>query len=452
MKHWAKVDPRRFLSIKRAHKATKKRSHRTAQHIGRIRASQYFKRRAAHFGASSVIAGMLAKHATHEIKISQTSLQIKVPADFSLLRNPAQVIGLINAFAKVHRDKTLSDVFVDFSGVTSHDLGAHALLCKLVEEIDLQAKFQLARLRWRGNYPSDPAISRLIRSMGIIRKLGIVSHYLPYADARKIHLFERRCRHEIRALRLRPDEKSDQNNATARFADHVNRCLAKENRQLTETARSQLCTYVAEIIDNAERHAGMVDWTIQGYIDNALAQPECEIVIFNFGKSIAQTLEELPADNYTSRQVAPYIDTHVKRALFGKQWRRTDLVTLVALQGSVSSKNATDSADGGQGTADLIEFFQGMNRERKLEKVGEATMYIVSGETRVLFDGRYQIATAGDGPRVIAFNDTNDLNQAPDPKSVMPLKGAFFPGTIIGIKFPVQPSDMQEVTNEHPDS
>ncbi len=396
---------------------------------------------------------MLAKHAKYELKLPQTSLRLQVPADFSLLRNPAEVIGFINAFARVHRDKVLSDVYVDFSKVTSHDLGAHALLCKLVEEIDLQAKFKIAHVGWKGNYPRDPAITRLIRSMGIIRKLGIVSHYLPYADAQKIHLFERRCRHEIRALKLRPDEKSDQNNATARFADHVNRCLARENRQLTDTARSQLCTYVAEIIDNAERHAGMVDWTIQGYIDTALPQPECEIVIFNFGKSIAETLEELPSDSYTvSQQVTPYINAHVKRALFGKEWRRTDLVTLIALQGSVSSKNATDCADGGQGTADLIEFFQGMNHERNLEKYGEATMYIVSGETKVVFDGRYKIRTGGNGPRVIAFNSANDLNDAPDPQSVMPLQGAFFPGTIIGIKFPVRPSDMQEVSNEHYDS
>ena len=137
-------------------------------------------------------------------------------------------------------------------------------------------------------------------AMGIIRKLGIASHYLPYADAQKIHLFERRCRHEIRALRPKADIKTDQANATERFANHVNNCLAKEGLTLTPTARSQLCTYVAEIIDNAENHAGMVDWTIQGYIDTGLEHPECEIVIFSFGKSIAETLEALPFNSYMS--------------------------------------------------------------------------------------------------------------------------------------------------------
>ncbi len=118
-------------------------------------------------------------------------------------------------------------------------------------------------------------------------------------------------------------------------------------------------------------------------------------------------------------------------------------MTLIALQGYVSSKNTSDDMDRGQGMADLIEFFQGMNKERHLEGRGSATMYIVSGSTKVVFDGRYEISSDDDGPRVIAFNDENDLNFAPDPKSVMPLKKAFFPGTMIGIKFPVQPSDMQ---------
>ncbi len=444
MKNWAKIDARRYLSEKRRRKLQKKRLRMLEKHTARVRAGNYQRRRATLFGSSSVVAAMLSKHATTKLEMNQTSLRIVIPQGFSMLQNPEAVISLVTAFAKIHRDRAISDVFVDFSKMEIQDLGAHALLCKLVEEIALQAKFQGARIAWKGNYPKDPSKNHLIRSMGIIRKLGIASHYLPYADAQKIHLFERRCRHEIRALRPKADIKTDQANATERFANHVNNCLAKEGLTLTPTARSQLCTYVAEIIDNAENHAGMVDWTIQGYIDTGLEQPECEIVIFNFGKSIAETLEALPFNSYTkANQVTPYIDMHVKRALFSANWRRCDLMTLIALQGSVSSKNASIDSDRGQGTADLIEFFQNLNRARHLENRGAATMYIVSGNTKVVFDGTYEISNDGTGPRVIAFNKENDLNLPPDPKSVMPLRGTFFPGTMIGVKFPVQPSDMQ---------
>jgi hypothetical protein len=43
---------------------------------------------------------------------------------------------------------------------------------------------------------------------------------------------------------------------------------------------------------------GKTDWTIQGYIDNSLEIPVCEIAIFNFGKSIAETLKALPSTAY----------------------------------------------------------------------------------------------------------------------------------------------------------
>ena len=180
--------------------------------------------------------------------------------------------------------------------------------------------------------------------MGIIRQLGLSHHYLPVDDQARISLFERRCRHYVRVFRPRhPDDKTEQANAAEKFANHVNKCLAREGRALTETARALLCSYVVEIIDNAENHAGMVDWTIQGYLDAACESPECEIVILNFGKSIAETLQELSIDSYTWRQIGGYLDRHRQCGWFSSGWREEDLLTLIALQASVSRKNTSAS-------------------------------------------------------------------------------------------------------------
>ena len=54
----------------------------------------------------------------------------------------------------------------------------------------------------------------------------------------------------------------------------------------------------------------MFDWAIQGYLDTLLDVPMCEVVIFNFGRTIAQTFEDLPPEAYTSRQIQKYIDLH----------------------------------------------------------------------------------------------------------------------------------------------
>lgn len=96
-----------------------------------------------------------------------------------------------------------------------------------------------------------------------------------------------------------------------------------------------------------------------------------------------------------------------------KNWRTEDLLTLIALQSSVSSLNQSIASTRGQGTADLIEFFQKMHDERKLDAGKTAHMYIVSGSTKVLIDGRYRIHRDDSNRRTIAFNEGNDLRKPP---------------------------------------
>ena len=434
-----------FFTRKRALKSKKKQAKVRLRRLSRVRAEIHHRAKAVSFGPSSVISNMFSECAKSDIFMPQTSLYLSIPSTFSMLEAPEEAISLVTAFARTHQNRSISDVFVDFAKVKSQDLGAHALLDKLVDEIVLQTSFQNTKMGWKGNFPSDPAQRRFIKAMGILRQLGITHRYLDYDDAKKVYLFERRCRHHLRQLKpVNPEDKSAQGNAAERFANHVNRCLAREGRQLTLEGRGRLCDYVVEIIDNAENHAGMVDWTIQGYVDMAMEQPQCEIVIFNFGKSIAMTLEEMSSDSYTMLQIQKYLDLHGEGGWFGPHWRREDLLTLMALQGSVSRKNSSLDTTRGEGTADLIEFFQQMNDERSIEGLKKATMYIVSGGTRVLFDPKYRISVHNNSPRTIAFNAENDLRKPPDPSCVMPLHGSTLPGTMIGIKFEVQGTILQK--------
>jgi hypothetical protein len=187
----------------------------------------------------------------------------------------------------------------------------------------------------------------------------------------------------------------------------------------------------------AEDHPGFVDWTVQGYLDNSLAEPICEIAIFNFGKSIAQTLKDLPSGAYTRNQIDPYVLLHAGRNFFGTTWSQSDLLTLIALQGHVSSKNRNSKDTRGQGTGDLIDFFQRVHKECAKNSTVKAKMAIVSGGTYILFDGTYTMRESQKRGRVIAFNPQNDLYSKPDPRFVKSLSGVHFPGTIISIRFPL---------------
>ena len=52
--------------------------------------------------------------------------------------------------------------------------------------------------------------------------------------------------------------------------------------------------YTGEILNNAEDHSGSDDVVITGYLDNSNSTHLCEIAIFNFGKTIAETFREMP--------------------------------------------------------------------------------------------------------------------------------------------------------------
>ena len=213
-------------------------------------------------------------------------------------------------------------------------------------------------------------------------------------------------------------------------------CLKRVKRRLKPAGRMNLANYVAEILNNAEEHAGLVDWTIQGYLDTSLVVPICEIALFNFGRSFADTFRDLPRDSYTWTQIGRYIEIHRTARLFRRNWQEEDLLTVVALQPHVSSKNTIETDTRGHGTVELIDFFQRVHQECTKQNAG-AEMGIVSGSTYIRFDGRYKLQDGGEGRRVIAFNADNSLMQQPDPKYVRSLGQVRFPDTIISIRFPL---------------
>jgi hypothetical protein len=369
--------------------------------------------------------------------IRKGRLRFVLPSSFSIIDSPERTLMALGNLAYQMHSQRLNSVFLDFEKLAQYDLGANGLLDVLVDELSTQERQTGRKIRWLGTYPDDPAHRRFLQAMGVIKRLKIEHEYPTKDEADKLALFDTRCKHYVRALR--PREADKKGRITQRFADHINRCLGSVERELRPAARGQLCQYVGEIIDNAEEHAGMLDWTIQGYLDTHLPVPMCEIVIFNFGRTIASSLEELPPDSYTRQQIQKYIDLHKEKGFFQSGWRKEDLYTLIALQGNVSSKNFSEADTRGNGTVDLIEFFQRVHAEctKGDKECTKARMTIVSGSTFVLFDGKYQMAENSEGNRIIAFNEANDLHHKPDSKYIRQLDGDSFPGTIISLKFPL---------------
>ncbi len=431
-RHLAKYNVPLYLRDKRERKRAR-RAARIAQasKLSAARSRELF----AVFGKESRVIQMLAGSTAAPTNNFGGRIRFSLPDVFSIMDSPETALAALSDLAQRARADTLASVFFDFERVHQYDLGANGVLDVLVEEMETQAKRRGRRVHWMGNFPKDPANMRFIRAMGVIKRLKIRHEYPSKEDAGRLALFDVRCRHYIRMLR--PREADKKTRVTKEFADHINHCLGFIGRQLTASARARLCTYVGEVIDNAEEHSGMHDWAIQGYLDTQLAVPMCEVVIFNFGRTIAQTIEELPDDAYTRKQIRPYLEMHQKRGFFRRGWRKEDLYTLIALQGNVSSKNRSERDTRGNGSVDLIEFFQRVHAECSVEEGPPARMAVLSGSTCIVFDGAYRMEESASGARVIAFNAFNDLQTKPDAKYVRQLEGVAFPGTLVSLKFPL---------------
>lgn len=371
---------------------------------------------------------------------------IKMPQKLSFIDNPESVLSVVKKLSATARNKKTRKVILDYDGVDSLDLAAECLLGIVAMEVSKEHATKRKKVLFQGRYPKNATYKRMIKGIGVIKSLNIKHEFLPKEEENKLKIFSY-------ANRSRRDEvgldTADTNaRVSAKFVDHINACLSENQRQLNVQAKMKLSEYTGEIIGNAEDHSGMHHWYIYGYLDKATTELTCEVVIINFGKSFAQTFEELPKNHYAYKQVEPYVLLHLAVNYFNPKWTKQDLLTLAALQGNISSKNDSDKSTRGQGTVELIEFFQKVYKECTNGNKNGAKMAIVSGNTRIFLDGTYEMKPDSKGRKRLALNASNDLTQKPNPSAITNMGNIFFPGTIIAISFPMAATQTESLDNK----
>lgn len=361
-----------------------------------------------------------------------------VPAKFSVISNPEEFLDTLNELVSLRNVRgQLTEIFFDHSNMVEYDLAAEQALDTIAADYRTAFRFQNTRLRFRGTYPNDPAISRFLRAIGIIRRLGAERDQIRPDEQAGLEVFvAHRSKGAEEVVFAAQDAKSRQ---TRKFVDHINACLARSGRELSAEGIERLATYAGEILANAEEHSNRGEWLLAGYLDDSTDEHMCEIAVLSFGRTFAETFRALDIDSYPLRQVDPYLKAHSEKKFFSKKWELDDLLFLVALQGGISCKNSSDKDTRGKGTIDLISFFEQMHDECAQGSATPCEMAILSGRTHVRFDGTYRLKRDSTGRDVIAFNPSNSLVDAPDPDYVRRLARSF-PGTIISIRFSLQPA------------
>lgn len=359
--------------------------------------------------------------------------EIKIPKRFSIIDSPFECLQVFKAFKALFDDTRISGVLIDHEETREHDLGAEILLGKVAKGCMDVHRAQNQGFEIEGQYPVSPGLQRLIRSVGIVKELEVEGHTIESDDAEneKVVIFKRKSSGEEVTKIGSIDHKTK---ATQDFVAHIDRCLKQNGSELTSDAKQDLAEYIGEIIANAQDHSGVSNWQIYGYLDRENEHRICEVVIFNYGNTFAQTFKKLPQEDFARLELNKYLDRHEKSGIFRKEWREDSLITLFSLQGRISSKNKPCDDTRGHGTVSLIEFFQSISKDSVSEHRQNAKMCILSGSEHIRFDGTYRLKE-DQGPPIIAFNKENDLRKEPDSNYVRSLKDVFFPGSLIAIQF-----------------
>jgi len=360
------------------------------------------------------------------------------PKIFSVSKNPAECIKFYQDIVAYARTARRPRIVLDQRGITYLGLGADSILGVILSEIKHELRY-IYGCYIKGFKPKSKEIQKVMDEVGSVRALFMEAEEdirLSFTSKAKVFRHRHRAADEGAATYTYDPSAT----AVSDFSSHLDESLSIIGRELSIDGRDSFCHYAAEVLDNVREHAGLREWAIVGYSDPDATVPTYRCVIFCFGKTIAQTFQELPGDSYPIRVIEPYINAHRGGSLFSVDWREEDLITLIALQGDVSSKSVDGTSDRGQGTVELIEFFQKVSFECGFREL-TAEMNIISGSTRIRFDGTYSMRFRDDLNRdVIAFNATNDLSARPDRKAVMSLKDCHFPGTLITIEIPLTSS------------
>lgn len=375
----------------------------------------------------------------------QPSKVLYVPETFSLVRSPEvafEFFGLaIRELLFGHRKR----LYFSYKRCRNLDIGAQVILDIIKKEslVFISSCLRFKQVRTIGLFAKEVGITDVHETDVSVRKIlssvGSLAVQLnldlKFPDIVPYRLCEyNRRQHKSESVASYRKEID-----TTQLVEYVIESLSRMNRTLTTEQKYSLSLIIGEILINAEEHSTTGHRFSIGYFQNDSIENErygvFRLVILNFGKTIYETFADNEFANPSvlnamSRLSDQYTSNHW---FFGKQFEEENLWTLYALQEGVTS---IPDKKRGNGSIQFIENFFSLKGGEEPYDVDESRMTILSGHTRVIFDGRYSITTKerdGEMFKVMTFNDTGNLEKPPD-KRYVKYEEKYFPGTIISAK------------------
>lgn len=358
---------------------------------------------------------------------------IVIPRTFSLLDNPTPVLGTAEEI--VARGLSPAEqLLLDSRHCAQTDLCGEALCYALARAAYNSGKGV------NGEEPEIPLARGVIPAWGAPAVFPI-SVAGTHGDELLLPLTEEFC-----PAGLTDEERS------ARVNAHVEKVLSRLSRQfeahtLEKGLADRLSSCLAEIAANAIQHGGGGWLAAASYrrLDQG-CHGRFQIVMFNFGETLAETLKETDEPLLRSECEA-LLDHHRLANYFDDpNWTPEAFWTIAALQDAVSRLGTPR----GSGSYTILELMQYAAENSRADFAPR--MCIMSGHVHVLVDGRFKQSKSSGKSRAnkydIAFNFPNDLRRPPNPSAVSVLP-RFFPGVLVTLQLYITEDHLQQTRGDY---
>ena len=378
---------------------------------------------------------------------------ISIPNPFSLCDNPdATILALRQIVKAFFVELNHTSVLFDYADCHSIGIEAQALMDVILSEYRKFLRICTNKPRlvaiqsfpdgFGGRNMNDIDLQKLMFSVGSPANLGI--RKAEFEDVLKLPMRSHNAltQHDRESIIIQKEID------TTEIVDHVIACLGKMRKTLTPEKRNDLSTVVGEILINAEEHSTFRHRFSMAFFREQNVNGKhfglFRFVILNFGATIYEKFsknEECPTDVISKMKALS--QQYTKHNFFKEnEFEEETLWTLYALQQGVTS---VPGKRRGSGTIQFIRSF--FNIKGSLEADNVSKMVILSGNTEIIFDGKYGITERIDGKNrfnMMTFNNSGSIEDMPDKDYVRHAKH-FFPGTIITANILLNDDDVKEL-------
>lgn len=365
-----------------------------------------------------------------------------VPKEFSIVDNPKESYKFIQQVTAALVFQKFTILNIDYKNCIRADLGAQVLLDIILKDIisfykiirRIKPRFAKVKEINGTNFKSE-AIKKFLLSVGSpaihMNRSVHFNDIIPY----KLCIHDR----ESHIDPIKIIEKKDVDTTT--LVDYVLDSLARINKKLTPEKIDDLCIVISEILINAEEHSSTKYRFSIGYFheinENSKHYGVFRLAILNFGKTIYEKFKDPNCPNIEIvNRMKDLSMKYTKNNFFHwKKFEEETLWTLYSLQEGVTTIPTDVYRKRGNGSIRFIEsFFNIKGDEDSLDDISR--LAILSGNTSIIFDGKYKIyekSVNNELFKFMTFNESHNIEDKPDPKYVK-FVDEYFPGTIISAK------------------